>query len=146
MDSAHSLLAALDRWIVYTQHELLGVAHDLVEVRNETRNTFTLMQGQLDVLTKQMRDTQADINQITERLETQQLLVQEMIQRAQVLSEAEKTMQQTMRELEKSHLEFAASITLLHIFTAGWCDWHPQVWTPVDPHTQALIPLANDLS
>ena len=90
MDSAHSPLAALDRWIARTQHELLGVAHDLVEVRNETRSTFTLMQGQLDVLTQQMQDTQADINQITARLETEQLLAQEMIQWAQVLSEAEK--------------------------------------------------------
>ena len=114
MDSAHGPLAALDRLIVHTQYELLGVAHDLVEVKNETRSTFTLSQGQLDVLTRQMRDMQADISQITEGLETQQLLTQEMTQRTQILSEAEKTMQQTMRELEKSHLEFAASITDLY--------------------------------
>ena len=60
-DSACDPLAALQRWIAYTQNELITVRGD---VRLPSRRVQRIQQSQLDVLTTQVRDMESQISEI----------------------------------------------------------------------------------
>ena len=63
-DSACDPLAALQRWITYTQNELITVRGDVRLLRDEATSVQRIQQSQLDVLTTQVRDMESQISEI----------------------------------------------------------------------------------
>ena len=66
MSSACDPLAPLQRWIAYTQHEVLQLKRELHECRQEVLATQKIQQQQLDSLQSQIRSTEQSVTEISE--------------------------------------------------------------------------------
>ena len=73
MDSALNLLAALERWIRYTQVELQSLRSDLIQQRQEEISVRQLQQAQLDSLQCQVRDIQKEACETQQNLSEPQM-------------------------------------------------------------------------
>ena len=60
-NSALAPLAALERWITFTQQEVMDVRQDLTAFRQESHQVRIISQQQIDVLTRQLRDVKQEI-------------------------------------------------------------------------------------
>ena len=66
LNSAYDPLAPLQRWVIYTQTEILNLKEELRAAKEEEQSVRNLQQRQLDVLTAQMRDVDQRLCEVTD--------------------------------------------------------------------------------
>ena len=66
MDPAPQPLALLERWMRYTQVELIAVRSELLQQRAEEASARQIQQQQLDGLQRQVREQEQELSQIRE--------------------------------------------------------------------------------
>ena len=68
-NSALTALAALERWIAFTQQELMDVRQDLTAFSQEFHQARIISQQQIDVLTRQLREVQQETKDLCQMLQ-----------------------------------------------------------------------------
>ena len=66
MSSACDPLAPLQRWITYTQNEVLQLKRELYEHKQEMANVQKIQQQQLDSVQTQIRESEQRVAQLTD--------------------------------------------------------------------------------